>query len=109
MNIDFEYQKKTLENNFNRILKIKTQCGEEVELFFNISKDKKIKDICFSHAGSRLTGVALNRICLIVNNKNIDYVLLELESEFWKDFELNIAGSRKEMIEELVFSIKKLI
>jgi hypothetical protein len=104
---NFKYQKKTSENNFDKTIKIKTQCGEEVEIFLNIIKNNNIKSVCFNSSGSQLISIVLEKICELIDNKNIDYVLIHLEVDFWKDFSLNVSGSRKEMIEGLVVSIKK--
>ncbi len=84
----------------------KTSCGERVSGDFYI--ENKIVILYLVPQGSQLLEYTIALIQKIINNKDFKYTLYAAKI-FWRLNTLNIQGSRKKMMEEVVEYIQSCI
>lgn len=84
----------------------KTNCGETVS--GNYSIEKNIIQINIEFKGSQLLSHTVNLIQKILNNRNIIYHR-KLNKIFWRIYTLPVAGSRKQMVENVLSYIHENI
>jgi hypothetical protein len=84
----------------------KTSCGERVSGDFYI--ENKIVMLYLIPQGSQLLDYTISLMQKIINNKDFKYTVYA-DKIFWRLNTLNIQGSRKRMVEEVVEYIQSSI
>ncbi len=84
----------------------KTACGERVSGDFYI--ENKIVTVCLIPQGSQLLEYTVSLMEKIINNKDFKYTVYAAKI-FWRLNTLNVQGSRKKMVEDVVEYIQSRI
>ena len=66
----YQENKKEIEHDFSE-KGYNASCGDEIEIFLKVGKDKKIDNISFLGSGCAISQASTNLLCNVLNKKSI--------------------------------------